>query len=214
MALVVLSVVGCIQTRESAREQDEKQVLRRQLSNLQQTSADVNSRFQDAQDDIRALNGRIESVENHMGKLDQKSDKSQVELEARLKDFKNQLDAYREEIEGLKSQLVATAAMEKSRDSAADAEKERREKFPLTSAEESFGHKRWKEAILDYERFRKANPKSKQFAMATYKIGLSFQELGLLEEAKAFYEEVLQKSPRSKEASQAKAHLKSLASKR
>jgi TolA-binding protein len=77
-------------------------------------------------------------------------------------------------------------------------------------AEDSFDKKDWKKAILNYNRFRDANPKSKKFAEATYKIGVCFQELGMKDEAKTFYDEVIGKYPNSSDAKKARTRLKSL----
>ena len=54
------------------------------------------------------------------------------------------------------------------------------------------------------------NPKGKRYADATYKIGMSFQELKLKDDAKAFYQEVIQKFPKSSEAKKAEVRLKKL----
>jgi TolA-binding protein len=83
-------------------------------------------------------------------------------------------------------------------------------KGPYALAEEKFDQKNWKEAILEYEKYRKANPKGKQFSTATYKIGVAFQELGLNDEAKAFYEEVISKFPKTKDADRASTRMKNL----
>jgi TolA-binding protein len=63
---------------------------------------------------------------------------------------------------------------------------------------------------LSYERYRSSHPKGKSFAAATLKIGVCFQELGMSDEAQAFYEEVVAKFPKSKEAEKANARLASI----
>ena len=83
-------------------------------------------------------------------------------------------------------------------------------KTQFQAAEAAFEKKAWKEAILDYEKYRKAFPKGKEFPAATYKIGVSFQELGMADEARAFYEEVIAKFPKGKDAKSAQARLKAL----
>ncbi len=83
-------------------------------------------------------------------------------------------------------------------------------KTQFQAAESNFEKKAWKEAILDYEKFRKAYPRAKEFPAATYKIGVSFQELGMVDEARAFYEEVIAKFPKGKDAKSAQARLKGL----
>ena len=70
--------------------------------------------------------------------------------------------------------------------------------------------KKYKEAIVAFQKYRDGNPKGRSYGDATYKIGVSFQELGLKDEAKTFFEEVTSKFPGSKEAKKAAARMKSL----
>ncbi len=67
---------GCLQTRNAAKEQEEKVVLRKQVQNLQSMTADVNARFQDVEESSRRLEGRIEAVENKAERAASNSDKS------------------------------------------------------------------------------------------------------------------------------------------
>ena len=77
-------------------------------------------------------------------------------------------------------------------------------------AKEFFEKKDWKQAILNFQKYRDDNPKGVKLADATYKIGVSFQELGMKDEAKTFYDEVQVKYPKSEEARRAKIRLKGL----
>ena len=43
---------------------------------------------------------------------------------------------------------------------------------------------------------------------ALYKIGLSFESLGMKDDAKGFYQELIEKHPKSQEAKKAKAKMK------
>ena len=54
------------------------------------------------------------------------------------------------------------------------------------------------------------NPTGKRYAEASFKMGQSFQELGMKTEARSFYSEVLEKFPKSDWAKKANLHLKSL----
>lgn len=227
-ALAVVCLTGCLQTRDSAREVDEKTVMRRQVQTLQQTTADVNSRFVELEDDVRKLNGRIEATDQKVKLTNSLIDKGFGMADSK---FKEKDDVYREEfvklraeIESLKGQMAnlledqkkavaaqAQAQAEASAQAAARAkEAKEADKNPYAVAEEKFEKKNWREAILDFEKYRKANPKGKQFAAATYKIGYCFQEMGLAEDARAFYEEVISKYPKAKETKLAQAQLKKL----
>lgn len=66
-----------------------------------------------------------------------------------------------------------------------------------------------KQAILAYQRVIE-DPKSEKNDAALLKIGMSFEQLGLKEEAKAFYKEVIDKHGKSPLAGDARKRLKSL----
>lgn len=211
-AFYLLVLPACLETRASVREAEEKQVLRKQVSTLQQSSADVSARFQDLEEDQKRITGRVEALENKAEQNQGASEKTTAQVDAKLKEN----DAiYREEFSKLNLSIEALRAQ--------IAELQQRAVTPTPAvkgdvafqeAEQKFIDKNWKEAILDYERYRKAFPKGKNFAVATLKIGASFQEMGMADEAKAFYEEVVAKFPKSKEAGRAQAKLKSLTKKK
>ncbi len=211
---------GCqLDTRTNVREQDEKQVVRKQVANLQAATADVNTRFQDLEDDVRKTNGRVEALEVRMqqaqAQAQSKFEKGSQGIEGKLKDndagYREEFSKLHTEIESLKAQLNSARAAESA---AVAQESANAKKDPFSLAEEKYEKKEYKEAILDYERYRKASPKGKQISTATYKIGSAFQELGMIEEARAFYEEAIAKFPKSKDATRAKAKLNKLKAKK
>ncbi len=209
--VALLLISGCtLDTRSQVRQEDERTVMRKQVQNLQQTTADVNSRFADVEEDVRRANGRIEALETRLQRSAQeqqgKSTQASQALDARLADNDK---AYREEFKALHAEIDALKAQLESRRSS-DAAAASAAKDPFSSAESKFDQKSYQGAILDYQAYRKANPSGKHFAAATYKIGVSFQEMGMIDEARAFYDEVIAKAPKSKEAKSAQAKLKAL----
>ena len=207
---------GCmLDTRSQNKEQDEKTVMRKQVANLQATTADVNSRFADAEEDVRKANGRIEALETRLQRTEAaaqaKAEKGNASIEAKLGDndkaYREEFAKLQSEIDALKAQLNSAADARRSSDAAAASEAK---KDPFEAAEAKFEAKSYKEAILDYQNYRKKNPSGKRFSTATYKIGSSFQEMGMNDEARAFYEEVLSKFPKTKDAGRAQAKLKAL----
>jgi len=210
--LLTFVLTGCLQTRTSQKELEEKQTLKKQLTTLQLTTADINARFQDIDEELRRLSGRIEAVEartqQQLAQLSstiEKNDKAQFEAKLRERD-----EAYREEL--LKLQGEITRLKEQLSSIQAGQKRSSNSGNPFATAEELFAKKAWRDAILNYEKYRSQNPKGKFFATATYKIGVCFQELGMNEEAAAFYEEVIAKFPKSKDAKQASSRLKKLKS--
>jgi TolA-binding protein len=208
----LLLVSGCtLDTRNQVKQEDERTVIRKQVQNLQQTTADVNTRFQDVEDDVRRANGRIEALETRLQRsaVDQqgKSDKASQALDARLSELDK---AYREEFKALHAEIDALKAQAESRRSSDAAAASAQAKDPFGSAESKFEAKKYNEAILDYQAYRKQSPNGKNFATATYKMGAAFQELGMIDEARAFYNEVIASFPKSKDAGRAQAKLKAL----
>ena len=209
---------GCLTTRAGMKEQEEKQVIRKQVQTLQQSNADVNNRFNDIEDSVRRLQGRVEVVETNQKTSAGNITKNEQALDNKINEnnaaYREEFAKLQGEIESLKAQLAAMneergRAAQAAADAKAKADKEA-DADPFQLGENKYDQKNWREAILDFERYRKNNPKGKKFASATLKIGDSFKELGMADEARAFYEEVISKFPKSKEAGQADKKLKSL----
>ncbi len=74
--------------------------------------------------------------------------------------------------------------------------------------ESLYASEQYKKAILDYSTLQEKYPKSKSLPKSLLKIGLSFDALGMKSDAKAFYQEILDKHAKSPEAKAAKAKLK------
>jgi TolA-binding protein len=83
-------------------------------------------------------------------------------------------------------------------------------KSTYETAEANFQKKAWKDAIVEYQKYRDRNPKGRHYSESTYKIGVCFQELGMRDEAKSFYSEVIAKFPKTKSADKAKIRLKQI----
>jgi len=73
-----------------------------------------------------------------------------------------------------------------------------------------FELKQYKKAIVDYSKFaEKKMGQSSYVPKALYKLGMSFEGLGRKEDARAFFDELIDSYPKSKEAKKAKARIKS-----
>ena len=80
-------------------------------------------------------------------------------------------------------------------------------------AQGHFASKEWKKAILNYQKYVDEFPKGKEVSDSKYKIGVCFQELGMKDEAMAFYEEVVAHFSKSEAGKKAKLRLSKLKSK-
>lgn len=229
ITLAMTSLVGCLKTREDLRS-DESDSRPQQQQTISQAKpvkhsppapapAPVQSApasapqvkaaaiITDDEDQMRHLNGRIENLEQAQAE----SKKNQVEVTKQV--VKEETDArfkaYEEELKALQLKVQALTDIQEQKVAVAEM-KEKNPKAFYEKGEELFKEQKWKEAISAYQKYREAQPKGQYQADATYKIGVCFQELHMKDEAKTFYEEVIQKAPKSREAKKAAIRLKSL----
>ena len=221
LASVLFLSTGCLQTRSDLKSGEQKQVLQQQVGTLQRTNADTSNRIADLEEQIRFLSGRIEVLENKLStahndseqlrknavETDQSQNQKLAIFQDALTKMEQNLNALQADVAGVKAQNLAA---ETRKEVQAKEDQKNAEKNPFDSGEAAFEKKNYKAAILDYEKYRNKNPKGKNFAAATYKMGLSFQELGMKDEAKTFYDEVIAKHPKSEEARKAKSRLQKL----
>lgn len=167
------------------------------------------ARMDEHEDQLRQMNGRIEVIENHLAQINA-GQQGQADQERRAKEQLDQrFTAYEEELKKLGQQISTLAEDLRTIRSRSDK--------PITAAkgafeagESAFTQKDWQQAIVAYDNYRKAHPKGKKYSTATLKIGMAFQEMKFKDEAKAFYEEVIAKFPKSKDAKSAEQRLKTL----
>lgn len=215
----VFSLSACLRTRTEVKDTEQKQVMQQQVVTLQRTNADTNSRLADVDEQLRELSGKIEHVENKVSKMNpdnEKAIKGLIEmqnenvkkialLQEEVSKQETQIQSLNNEIQNLKT-IAANSLNNEKASAAAEASK----KNNFQSAEDLFKQGEWKKAIIQYQKYRDENPKGKHLAESTYKMAVCFQELGMKDEAKAFYDEVNTKFPGSPESKKAKTRLKSL----
>lgn len=229
ISLYVLAVFGFMGSLQVRAEESEKPTMVAQRetrpNRAQQQAPQVYHPTQeDIDEQMRNLSGRIDVVENQLNQMSQNGDKDSAVKERQQTEQK--FLAYEEALKKLEAQVHALAedvnkmklAMEKpappEKPTAKSKEKEKaEEKNPRAAYDEGealFNQKKFKEAILSYQKYRDTHPKGKMYADATYKMGVCFQEAGLKDEAKVFFEEVINKFSGSKESKKAAFRLKQL----
>lgn len=209
--------MGCLRTRGAVRETDQKQVMQEQVTTLQLKNADSTARLSETQEALREVSGRLLNLENRMEQM-LKSGESQnsVALEQNQA-LKRQVDLLQQEVIQLQTSIQTLqqdhAAAKSSSSSASDSGSKNKgssKSGTYDEAEEYFKNKDWKRAIVTFQKFREESPKSSRVPEAIYKIGVSFQELGLKDEARAFYDEAIAKFPQSEGARKSRLRLRSL----
>lgn len=167
---------------------------------------------------MRTLYGRVEEAETQvrelreaMLELAESRQKEKTESEAKLLAYEEAIKKLETEIATLKNPPVEKKSdkREKSTSSSGkDSNAKLREDY--YRGEDFFRQKKWKEAIVAYQKYRESYPKGKFYPESTYKIGLCFVELGLKDESRSFFDEVRLKFPKSSLAKKAEKQLKSL----
>lgn len=206
------SLLGCLKTRTDVKETETKQVIAQQVTTLQKTNADTSNRIAELEQEVRELNGKLEVIENKMSRQNPDTEKTIKGVSELAADSNKKLAAYQEELvkqdNAIKQLTLEIEALKADRAKA--AEKPVEKKDPHQLADEYFKQSDWKKAIIQYQKYRDENPKGKKVADSTYKIAYCFSELGMKEEAKTFYEEVVSKFPGTPEAKKAKAKIKGM----
>lgn len=231
LALMLTSIfaTGCValKTRsevrgEGSEPEPQRQTARPPREFKEPKAAASAARTEDNDDQMRQLHGRVDTIENQMNQINAASDGEKKSVTEMAKYTDQKFTAYEEELKkmevkmmALESELAAVkakaaeAAVTPSAGSITGAISGKG-KTAYDEGENLFNAKKWKEAIVSFQKYRDAYPKGKMYADSTYKIGVCFQELKMKEEARAFFDEVTAKFPGSKEAKKAAFRMKNL----
>lgn len=207
-------MTGCLKTRSEVRDTETKQVMAQQVTTLQRTNADTTNRIAELEQEVREMNGKMEVLENKLSRQNPEAEKNLKNVSDQVSEANKKMAIYQEELvkqENTIKQLTQEIEVLKTEAHAKVTEKEAAEKkTPLQLADDYFKNNDWKKAIIQYQKYRDENPKGKKVAESTYRIAYAFGELGMKDEAKTFYEEVIAKFPTSAEAKKAKTKIKTL----
>lgn len=219
IAFLLATFTGCLRTRSEVSPSEQSYIYRKKQNenskslNGSEPSKDSAPAPVDPDEMVRVLNGRIEVLENQVTQL-QKENAAQKENSAEA----NKVVALQESLSKMELQLQkleaekAAAPVEPTKTKSSD-ENLNIKKTTFDQAEELFSRKEWKKAILSYQKFIEESPKAKQVADAKYKTGVAFQEMGLKDEALAFYEEVVVQYPHTTAGKKAKLRSSNLSPK-
>jgi TolA-binding protein len=223
LGLLALLQVSCLRTRTELREAEQKKNLDQTVQQLAQNKADTQQRVDEMEEQNRLLQGRIEELQHQISLREKSVAERDRQGEERLKAYEDAVSKMQSEMRGMEAEILALKEMQirqatppRRNDDSRDREKDKGDKGKSKEAaawqegEESFSGKDWKKAILNYQKYREAHPKGQRYAAATLRIGLSFVELGMTDDAKVFLQEVVDKFPKSNEAKQARAKLKNI----
>lgn len=174
-------------TRLSNVVEDQTQLLRTQNEELKKEIATLNTRLQ-------ALEQRAAAEEASAKAREEGRSKQTYENGRKLYDE----EKYDEAIEILKGVVASKPKSEDARRS------------QLLVADCYFASKDFASAALEYGEFKKSYPKDAMVPNATYRQAQSFKNLNKKSEAKLFYQELVDRFPKSPLAAKAKAEMKKL----
>ena len=222
----IIGFSGCaLRTRGEVNPSDQSFISRRRQQEAQKGEGHSGSMKDsapqvDPEETIRSLNGRIEVLENNVVQLQKENSKlSQPSADtakvAILQDAISKMELQIQKLEGSNATAPVNDVKHKSSDENLKATLPATELAPSKKtsydlAEDFLVKKDWKKAILSYQKFVEEFPKSKLVPDAKYKTGVAFQELGLKDEALAFYEEVSVQYPQTQAGKKAKIRTASL----
>lgn len=202
---------GCLMTRSEVGGQDQTRTAnQKQVENQKEAEKEV-----DTNELTRQLIGRVEVLEAQLVQL--RAEKQQAPpvvatpnpMDAqKLQSLQEAIMKLEGQMQKIEAEKHAVQAQATAKVQAAEEELKNQAKFtPYQIGEAHFKNKEWKKAILSYQKYTEEFPKGKSVADSKYKIGVSFQELGLKDEAIAFYEEVVAQFPTTETGKKAKSRL-------
>ncbi len=221
--IFVLSVVvltsGCLKTRSEVSDTDQKAVYgKKNVENQMeaQVAWATQPPIEEKDELIRNLNGRVEVLENQLTALVKEKESLTTQdsqkivlLQEALAKMEAQLHKFETEA-APKPEEETPKVSDKSSDEAEGKTVVAKKLGTYESAEQYFAKQEWKKAILNFQKYTDESPRGKNVPDAKYKIGVCFQELGMKEEAMAFYEEVVANHSKTTAGKKSKARLGSL----
>ncbi len=220
LVIFMLALSSCLKTRSELGGSEQENVYGAKMASNQMEGQQVKGSAPDAavatappdeKDElIRGLNGRVEVLENQLQTMtkDREEERKQYDqkltlLQEALVKLENEIHPPADEKSADSKAESKPTGMESSDDLAkkdksgknakpekADAKKSEKKLSPLEAGEEFYAKQDWKKAILSFHQYTDQTPKGKHVPDAKYKIGICFQQLGMKEEAMAYFEEV------------------------
>lgn len=232
-ALVLFSLSGCLKTRAQLREDGQDDAPATSQVPRSNPVQDVQPQGQYAVDEIKTeltrMNGRLDDLERSQkeGATSKPQEEVLKKLEGRITELENAQANMLDAIKKMQEQSPAADPKEtyakaikefehENWDSAIESlstylksSKPKNEEEAHWMRGECYFHlEKYKLAIADYSVFPEKFTKSKHMPEALYKIGKSFESIGSPDDAKGFYQLLVDKFPKSPYAKKVKSKLK------
>lgn len=212
LGLTVLSLTSCLVTRSELADNEQpatygKKAAQNQLDGQTDNAIVAQTQIADDKDElIRTLNGRVEVLENQLNGIQKERELEKTQNQEKLTLLQQAVTKLEAQVRGTESD-TETKPVGPGIDVISSDENEKIKSGDKTTAAKPaavdpkansydvgqghFAKREWKKAILSFHKYTDEAPKSKLIPDAKYKIGVSFQELGMKDEAQAYYEEVV-----------------------
>ncbi|MBY0553744.1 tetratricopeptide repeat protein [bacterium] len=228
ISLLSVLLTSCLKTRSEVAEQDQNAVYGKknaenqaeaQASNpaiAQEVQGQIAAPIADEKDElIRNLNGRVETLENQLAAIIKEKETTATADSQKIVLLQEALAKMEGQIQRLETELPINKTTDGVLKNIEDteevtAEVSQKKLGPYETAQEFFSNKLWKKAILSFNEYTSKYPKGKNVDDAKYKIGVCFEELGMKDEAMAYYEEVAANHAKSDAGKKSKARLTKL----
>src|SRR5690606_30455641 len=112
---------------------------------------------------MRQLSGRVDVVENQLAQFNAAHASEKESQMRQRQEIEQRFLAYEEALKKLEAQVLAlNEELAKAKaDNSKAAAKGKAAKSPMEEGDQLFNQKKWKDAILAYEKYRNKNPKGK-----------------------------------------------------
>jgi tol-pal system protein YbgF len=224
---VIILLTGCLKTRAQLKEDGEDREATRSVAVQPPQEVRPQSQYviDEMKDEMTRMEGRIEDLERNQKESSGRSrDKEELkkltdkvrELEEIQLNLSESLKKLEESISSKDpSEIFEKAKSQfKAQDYEAAAETlgrylkvnkgKKSEEAIMMRGECYYKLKQYKKAIVEYSKFPEKFSRSAKMPEALYKIGLSFDALNMKDDAKGFYQELVEKYPKSPEAKKAR----------
>ena len=206
---------ACLKTRAQLNGQDNSVVSQPQTQTLEQgryvsgtvnpqQRAQIDSRFYEIDKDFRQLYGKVENMENQLSQLNTAPEQKPAD-DARVKELEKRIATLEEAVLALDKKV----GLKKKSGSASKVAANKPKGF-FAIGKDLVAKKQYEKAILMFEKYRTKYPRGKKYAAATYEIGHCFEKLKLPRDAKAFYQEIVERYPKTKMSARAQSKLKKI----
>lgn len=225
--VTVLFSTAC-RTKSELRREQELEKLKTEFKEARDVKADVETTMEELRGEVARLSGLTEQQASQMNELTEDLKAQIATLSARLQSLEQKSANVAQNPPAEAERTVAAekkpsfeagkalyddgkfeSAIEVLRaviGNPANPEEARKSQYLLGDA--CFGAKDYGSAALEFAEFRKAYPKDNLVPSAIYKQATAFKNMGKKQEAKLFYQDVVDRYPASPFAARAKADIK------